>query len=134
MKLRLDYVSNSSSSSFMIVGHAYETDELVKSALRIGFKPTTYDGKEIDINDENFDENEVDTWDVTEWLEDKYGLKSHFGIYEYDEDTCCIGLTWDDMKGDETKNQFIARIADTLEKVFGERPTINEMLDGGMDC
>lgn len=55
------------------------------------------------------------------------------GIAEYDEDTYCVGMSFNQMKDDETKKEFLDRIEKTLIEVFGkaERPEV--MLDGGYD-
>lgn len=98
MKTRLDYVSNSSSSSFFIVGHCFTEDEMMKAMKLHGHD----DESPYDFVDENLSE---------------YGLD---GIADGENEEFFIGLFWDSMKDDETKTQFIERVSENLDKFFGK--------------
>ena len=154
MKIRLDYVSNSSSSSFMIVGTAKETEdvkEIFKNSSFFEQYKQDHDNSDLDADEEEYEdsdyseededecEKEEREWEeldeafwtyIDDWLEE-YGLSYYQGLEEYGEDSVCIGMNYDDMKNDETKAQFEQRISDALEKLFGEPQMVECMIDGG---
>ena len=155
MKIRLDYVSNSSSSSFMIVGTAKETEEvkeLFKNSSFFEQYKQDHDNSDFDADEEEYKgseyseedeyEKEDREWEelddafwnyIDDWLEE-YGLSYYQGLEEYGEESVCIGMKYDDMKNDETKAQFEQRISDALEKLFGEPQMVECMIDGGRVC
>ena len=110
MKIRIDYVSNSSSSSFMVVGHAFDSEELAKIAEYNKLEPEYPEEHE---NPENYEDWSV--WEIVEALEKKFGdLDFQNGLENY-YDTICIGMTYNQMEDSETKKEFEKRIADMLE-------------------
>lgn len=123
MKIRSDYVSNSSSSSFMLVGKPFNDEELVKIAEhnKIGGPDAT-------------DYEDWDMYDIVEALENKFkDLDFHYGLENYGEDVC-IGMEYNSMKQDETRKEFEKRIAGRLKELTGEKTVkIECMIDGGYD-
>lgn len=102
IKTRLGFVSNSSSSSFLIYGISINKSEIID--------------KYIEISGENLTEDERDDLDVwgiiDEILPDMEYHRPYDGGY--------IGKSWDSIRDDQTGLQFKQEIEEQLKKVFGE--------------
>jgi hypothetical protein len=100
--LRNDFVSNSSSTSFAIIGKDYYIDDLIE---RIKEK----ENREFD----SYDESREYVWDYLHKLDD---LDISRGLDEYGDDCVIIGMCYERMKKDETREQFEKRIIETMKK------------------
>ena len=130
MKIRSDYVSNSSSSSFMVVGKSFDFDELVEIAKH---NKLTSEYHEVPEGEEPDYEN-WDSYDIVSGLEDKFGdLEFNHGLENFYDDYC-IGMGYGCMKPDETRKDFEARIAKQLSEMTGKEITkVDCLVDGGRD-
>jgi hypothetical protein len=130
MKIRIDYVSNSSSSSFMVVGHAFDNEELVKIAEHLNLVSEYHDNSD----DTPEDYSEWDTGEIVEELEERFtDLDFQYGLENY-YDNVCIGMEYDKMKDSETKKDFEKRIEDRLKEMTGKKTIKVEcLIDGGME-
>lgn len=130
MKIRIDYVSNSSSSSFMVVGHAFDDEELVKIAEHLNLVSEYRDNSE----DTPEDYSEWGTGEIVEELEERFtDLDFQYGLENY-YDEVCIGMGYEKMKDNETKKEFEKRIADRLKEMTGREDIVVDcMVDGGRD-
>ena len=125
MKIRIDYVSNSSSSSFMVVGHVFDNEELMKIA--------EYNKLVSEYHDTPEDYSEWSSWEIIEALEERFpDLDFRHGIENF-YDEVCIGMEYDRMKDSETKKDFEKRIADKLKELTGQEKSIECLVDGGRD-
>lgn len=121
MKIRNGFVSNSSSSSFCIIGMAFDDDDLKKYIAKI----------------ENItDEDEIEDIDITDYFYDKNrDIDIETGIGEYYEQHI-LGKYYSDMKDDETKAHFEARVKKLLEDTLpniGEEIRVALHYDGGYE-
>ena len=130
MKIRADYVSNSSSSSFMVVGKVFGFDELVEMAKH---NKLTSEYHEVSEGEEP-DYEDWDSYDIIAGLEDKFpDLEFNHGLENFYEDYC-IGMGYDSMKPDETRKEFEARIAERLSEMTGKKITkVENLVDGGRE-
>jgi hypothetical protein len=128
MKIRTDYVSNSSSSSFMVVGKVFTSEDLVDIAKHNKF--TTEEGG--DPENENYED--WDSYDIISALEEKFpDLDIHYGIEDF-YDEYCIGMDYEKMKSDETRKDFEGRIAKQLSDMYGkEIKKVDCLVDGGRE-
>lgn len=116
MKVRTDYVSNSSTSSFVLIGDAFSREDIEKSSF---FKT----GLENDDQPYCWENKCGELGLVVE-----RGLNDYYTEY-------VVGLRYADMKADETKSAFHKRIEELLRKAFPEKDNINVtlILDAGYD-
>ena len=126
MKIRIDYVSNSSSSSFMVVGHVFDGGDLVEIAEHNKLVSEYQDTPE--------DYSEWSNGEIVEALEEKFkDLDFQYGLENY-YDEVCIGMGYEKMKDSETKKDFEKRIADRLKEMTGrDNIEIECLVDGGRD-
>lgn len=94
MKIRMGFVSNSSSSSFCIFGVCLDQDEIIEKL-------------KLDINED-------DDFDMIELLEEKCPKME---IHSDMEDIFYIGKSWSSIKDDETGKQFKDSIFKQLKKL-----------------
>ncbi len=101
--IRNDFVSNSSRSSFMIVGYCSNYDEIKENLESRG----------IDRGDE---ENVHCLCDLL--IEKTNAVLGHEEEITDDPYNCWFGLHYVDMKNDETKKEFEERILKEVKKIF----------------
>ncbi len=103
MKTRVGFVSNSSSSSFLIYGISIEVFQDFPKIIE------AYKKKE------NIKDDDIDNYELQEFVEEETGLECH---NPYDEGVY-IGKSWHSIKDDQTGKQFKEEIENKLKDFFG---------------
>jgi hypothetical protein len=121
MKIRQGFVSNSSTSSFMIYGAFFRFDKLCKNEKFINTI------KKI---------AEKDGYDISDIEESAYKIAENIGIGDIidemlgdsflrceevpEEKDVYIGQSWEKIKDDETGREFKLKITEELRAIFGK--------------
>ena len=120
MKTRTDFVSNSSSSSFVLFGDVFELDFLEKELMNNEDTQLYADY----LNEKDRRGSYSSMYFIgnafARIAKEKYGvdLDWHQGLEDYGNDSIVFGMDFHQMKNDETKQQFLNRIEDILKKLF----------------
>ena len=116
MKIRQGFVSNSSSSSFLIYGTTISSSKIVNDSV-LKAMIESEEAKDLGIKNleeakKSFEDDTVDTLDcllgMSVYRPDYYG-----GSYY-------IGRSWDEVQDDETGRQFKDRIEAKIKKFYPE--------------
>ena len=138
MKVRLNYVSNSSSSSFCIVGIVATDDEFDVDSknLRAALVADGLDEERV---------NSMDALEIIDTLNYRFydkkcrmllgDISVKNGLGNYSSDDVIVGLDIHDMHDDESLDQFKDRVYEQLKKIgfTGNREKISIYVDGGYD-
>ena len=108
MKVRSGFVSNSSTSSFLIYGAYLDTSKLEELLGINQVEPS-----DSADSDEEVDRVEKDVYDILEEKCGEFDLELTDGTYGY-----YIGASWDSVGDSETGKEFKQRVKDNLKKLF----------------
>lgn len=119
MKIKTDFITNSSSSSFVMIGMYLDPAEIPDQQLLALFKKHVSAEKEYTID---YIKNELDKYlpdYISEFIED-VELEYEFGDERWDgSSNVAIGMKYSQMQENETLGEFKNKIKNQIDETFG---------------
>lgn len=109
MKIKSDFVTNSSSSSFVVIGTYFKTEDIPDFIIEKIQEVTG--NKELTP--------EYDEWDFVDEAISKSPLSFSFGCEHYKGESIMVGIEYTKMSDDETLGQFKARAKQAIKDQLG---------------
>jgi len=113
MKVKFDFVTNSSSSSFVVMGSNISEDDVPKDMIKEALEKHG-----LNIEDDKYEvlENCIEELIKGSQLDYSYGSP-------YDDDNIMVGIHYTNMKDNETLAQFKERVQLQILECFGVAKT-----------
>ena len=127
MKIRTDYVSNSSSSSFVLLGKTMSFNKFVESVKAAGFKSQCSED----------DEYYVDFWEIKDWIVDKTKgfIDAEASGEDGDYEDVVVGVDPSKMNDNVTLKDFKNEVIGKLETIgIDAKLSDIEFTSGGSDA
>jgi hypothetical protein len=118
MKIREGFVSNSSTSSFLIYGATMDRSAAGALLAKLNKKAEAAADADPDEDEEDDDGDDDDLYEGLEKALEGTSLEFHM---PYDWDNIYIGASWSSVEDNETGAQFKSRIEDELKTIFGKK-------------
>ena len=114
MKIRSGFVSNSSSSSFLLYGVVFESDaELLKS---LGVSEQEAEEKYLDASGDKIIYEVLGKERFKELVQN-----NQVSIRNPTNDNLYVGVSWDKVRDDETGSQFKERVQKIIDGIFKDK-------------
>ena len=119
MKIKADFVTNSSSTSVVMWGTELETKDFIDAYRKLYELNEEFRAKSV-FGDQDDDAFSEDMWEATQDIGSFTGLETY---WNYESGYVLVGLSPFSMKDDETLQEFKQKVCDRLSRMCIDKET-----------